>query len=104
MARTAVEPRLQPGRIYRARDLARWSTNISRLTRRLVRERKLVRLAYGFYLCPDNRPYADRFLGTPARRARVHSYRSTAPSGPPPRPNRQRCQSPSIPTVGPDCL
>jgi len=63
MARTAKEPRLEPGRIYRTQELARFTTNLSRLTRRLLKEKKLVRLAYGFYLCPDDRPYASRFLG-----------------------------------------
>jgi len=62
VARTAVEPRLQPGRVYRTIELARWGKNRSRLVRRLVREKKLVRLAYGFYLCPDERPYAREFL------------------------------------------
>lgn len=65
MARTAKDPRLEPGRIYRTHELARWTTNLSRLTRRLVREKKLVRLAYGFYLCPDDRSYARQFLGLP---------------------------------------
>jgi hypothetical protein len=69
MARTAKEPTLEPGRIYRTRELARFGTNLARLMRRLVREGKLVRLAYGFYLCPDGRPPAERHLGPGVKRS-----------------------------------
>jgi hypothetical protein len=68
MARKAKEPTLEPGRIYRTRELAPFDTNLARLMRRLVREGKLVRLAYGFYLCPDNRPPAERHLWPGVRR------------------------------------
>jgi len=49
---TAARPRLRPGRVYRTRDLARWSANAPRLARRLVREGALVPLAYGLFAHP----------------------------------------------------
>jgi hypothetical protein len=69
MARKAPEPTHEPGRIYRTKDLAPFDTNLARLMRRLVREGKLVKLAYGFYLCPDGRPPAERLLGPNVKRA-----------------------------------
>ncbi|MBZ0274169.1 type IV toxin-antitoxin system AbiEi family antitoxin domain-containing protein [bacterium] len=44
-----ANPKLTPGKVYRTRDLARWSTNPSRLAGRLVREGKLERLGHGLY-------------------------------------------------------
>lgn len=49
---TAVHPRLEPGRVYRTRDLAPWSKNTPRLARRLEREGTLVRLRNGLFLHP----------------------------------------------------
>ena len=40
---------LKPGRVYRTRDLSRWSANAPRLAKRLVREGKLTPLAHGLY-------------------------------------------------------
>jgi hypothetical protein len=48
----AAEPDLQPGRAYRTRDLRRWSTNPTRLAKRLVREGKLHRAAHGLFYAP----------------------------------------------------
>jgi hypothetical protein len=47
-----VQPQLEEGRVYRTRDLARWSANASRLAKRLVREGRLEKLGHGLYACP----------------------------------------------------
>jgi hypothetical protein len=47
-----ARPQLEPGRVYRTRDLARWSRNAPRLAKRLVREGKLVQLAPGLFSYP----------------------------------------------------
>ncbi len=44
-----ARPKLEPGRVYRTRDLAAWSANAPRLARRLVREGELVPLAHGLF-------------------------------------------------------
>lgn len=46
---TAAAPRLEPGRVYRTRELAMWSANAPRLARRLVDEGALVPLAHGLF-------------------------------------------------------
>ena len=43
---------LNPGRVYRTRDLARWSRNPTRLAARLVETGALRRLAHGLYAWP----------------------------------------------------
>ena len=48
----ARNPVLQPGRVYRTRELARWSANPSRLARRLVRDAVLRPLGPGLYVHP----------------------------------------------------
>lgn len=48
----AAQPRLEPGRAYRTRDLRRWSANPTRLARRLVDEGKLREAAHGLYYAP----------------------------------------------------
>lgn len=53
----AAEPKLVPGRVYRTRDLERWSANAPRLARRLVEEGRLVRLSRGLYSCPQQGPW-----------------------------------------------
>lgn len=50
-------PRLEPGRVYRTRDLSAWGANAPRLAKRLVREGQLVRLAHGLFA----RPKRSRF-------------------------------------------
>jgi hypothetical protein len=46
---TAAVPILEPGRVYRTRELATWSANAPRLARRLVDEGALVPLAHGLF-------------------------------------------------------
>ena len=43
---------LEPGRVYRTRELAAWGKNQPRLAKRLVRQGQLVALAHGLYSCP----------------------------------------------------
>lgn len=50
-------PHLEPGRVYRTRDLSAWGANAPRLAKRLVREGQLVRLAHGLFA----RPKRSRF-------------------------------------------
>lgn len=57
-----VDPRLQPGRAYRTRDLRRWSANPTRLARRLVDEGKLREAAHGLFYAPQK----TRFGAAPA--------------------------------------
>ena len=45
----AAAPHLEPGRVYRTRQLAVWSANAARLAKRLVREGQLMPLAHGLY-------------------------------------------------------
>lgn len=69
----SARPRLKSGRVYRTRDLARWSANPPRLAKRLVREGALVPLAYGLFshpkrgrfgvVPPDDEEMMRAFLG-----------------------------------------
>ena len=73
MAPSASTPPLRRGRVYRTRDLARWSTNPTRLAKRLVEDGTLERLAHGLYarpgqsrfgpVPPSDRELLRRFLG-----------------------------------------
>lgn len=58
---TAAHPHLEPGRVYRTRDLAPWARNAPRLAKRLEREGVLVRLRNGLFL----HPRAGRFGPVP---------------------------------------
>ena len=51
---TALQPKLQPGRVYRTEDLRVWTENPSRLVKRLVAEGHLERLQHGLYACRKN--------------------------------------------------
>jgi hypothetical protein len=55
----AAQPQLEPGRVYRTRDLARWSANAPRLARRLVREGALVPLAQGLFVHPKRGRFGE---------------------------------------------
>lgn len=59
----AATPQLQPGRVYRTRDLKRWSANAPRLAKRLVDEGVLVQLAHGLFFHPEK----TRFGAVPPR-------------------------------------
>lgn len=48
----AAQPHLDPGRVYRTHDLARWGRNPARLARRLQREGAIRRLARGLFVHP----------------------------------------------------
>ncbi len=48
----STNPQLEPGRVYRTRDLAAWGANAPRLAKRLVREGTLVPLAHGLFAHP----------------------------------------------------
>lgn len=50
---TPATPTLEPGRVYRTRDLAAWNSNPPRLAKRLVREGLLVPLAHGLFYHPQ---------------------------------------------------
>src|SRR3990172_5724149 len=47
-----THPQLEPGRVYRTRDLAAWSANAPRLAKRLVRDGALLPLAHGLFVHP----------------------------------------------------
>jgi hypothetical protein len=49
---TIAHPHLQPGRVYRTRDLSAFGANPPRLAKRLVRDGLLVPLAHGLFAHP----------------------------------------------------
>src|SRR5258708_14438753 len=49
---TPAHPLLEPGRVYRTRELSAWGANAPRLAKRLVREGALVQLAHGLFAHP----------------------------------------------------
>lgn len=48
----ALEPTLEPGRVYRTKEFGRWARNPFALATRLEREGKLTHLGYGLYHHP----------------------------------------------------
>ena len=48
----AIQLSLEPGRVYRTRELAAWGANAPRMAKRLVREGQMVRLAHGLFVHP----------------------------------------------------
>lgn len=48
----SARPNLEPGKVYRTSDLARWSANPTRLAARLVDQGELVRLRRGLFAAP----------------------------------------------------
>lgn len=60
---STTHPPLEPGRVYRTRELAAWTTNAPRLARRLVEEGVLVPLAHGLFAHPK----PSRFGPVPPR-------------------------------------
>lgn len=59
----ATQPPLEPGRVYRTRDLLGHGANAPRLARRLTKEGKLTRLAHGLFAAPK----PGRFGAVPPR-------------------------------------
>ena len=69
----AAQPALEPGRVYRTRDLGRWSANPTRLAQRLLRAGLLIRLGHGLFahqstsrfgpVPPRDEAIAQAFLG-----------------------------------------
>jgi hypothetical protein len=49
---STMNPKLEPGRVYRTRDLRIWGINAPRLAKRLVKEGRLVPLAHGLFAHP----------------------------------------------------
>jgi hypothetical protein len=49
-----ARPQLEPGRVYRTRDLAGWSANAPRLAKRLVHDGSLLRLGHGLFAHPKH--------------------------------------------------
>ncbi len=47
-----AQPTLEPGRVYRTRDLTAWGANAPRLAKRLVQNGALVRLTHGLFAHP----------------------------------------------------
>ncbi len=47
-----TRPELEPNRVYRTKQFARWSKNPARLVHRLVQEGQLHELAHGLYYAP----------------------------------------------------
>lgn len=54
-----LKKRLEPGRVYRRADLARWSNSIDRHLRQLVKTRALVEQSWGLYYCPRRTPSGE---------------------------------------------
>lgn len=48
----AAQPTFEPGRVYRTRDLSRWSANAPRLAQRLVQEGQLLPVSHGLFVAP----------------------------------------------------
>jgi hypothetical protein len=55
----AVLPSLEPGRVYRTRELAKWSANAPRLAQRLVRNGLLLQLAHGLFAAPRRSRFGE---------------------------------------------
>ena len=55
----AAHPALEPGRVYRTRELAQWSANPPRLARRLVRDGQLLQLAHGLFAAPRRSRFGE---------------------------------------------
>lgn len=56
---TEVKKHLRPGRVYRRKDLARWSTSVDRHLKTPVDDGDLKRLRYGMYYCPRKRAFGE---------------------------------------------
>lgn len=79
----AAQPDLEPGRVFRTRELRRWSANPTRLAKRLVHEGKLRQAAHGLFYVP----VPSRFGLAPASETEIlNAFFAGSPfiiSGPP---------------------
>jgi len=55
-----LKNRLRPGRLYRRRDLARWSNGADRHLEQLVKKERLSNASGGLYMAPPLKPCAAR--------------------------------------------
>jgi Txe/YoeB family toxin of toxin-antitoxin system len=62
-----IQPRLEPGKVYRTRDLRTWGANLARLARRLIEEGELRPLAHGLFYHPKR----SRFGPVPPEDAEI---------------------------------
>ncbi len=62
-----TQPHFKAGKVYRTRDLVRWSANPTRLAKRLVKEGRLRQAAHGLFY----KPQASRFGPAPATEVEV---------------------------------
>ena len=67
----AVRPRLLLGKVYRTRDLARFSKNPSRMAKRLVAEGELRPLAHGIFVRPQQTKFGQ---APPSREELMRAY------------------------------
>ena len=63
----AIQPDFKPGKVYKTRELSRWSANPTRLAKRLVRKGRLRQVAHGLFYAPVQ----SRFGPVPATEAEV---------------------------------
>ncbi|MBS2023344.1 MAG: hypothetical protein JST92_13105 [Deltaproteobacteria bacterium] len=55
----AAQPTFEAGRVYRTRELGKWTANPPRLAKRMVRAGQLVPLAHGLFTAPKKSKFGD---------------------------------------------
>lgn len=55
----SIKEALLPGKAYRRRDLAKYSSNLDRCLAQLVKEGALVKIRQGLYACPSTTVFGD---------------------------------------------
>jgi hypothetical protein len=79
----AAQQEIKPGRVYRTRELRKWSANPARLVKRLAREGRLRQAAHGLFYVP----MPSRFGSAPASETEIlRAFFGDSPfliSGPP---------------------
>lgn len=66
-----LKEKLQPGRIYQRKGLARWSNAVDRHLKQLVEAGTLVKLSQGLYYCPKKTAFGD---APPDERAMIRAF------------------------------
>lgn len=66
-----LKERLQPGRIYQRKGLARWSNAVDRHLKQLVEDGTLVKLSQGLYYCPKKTAFGN---APPDEKALVRAF------------------------------